>query len=109
MTHHFGREAMKPEYILPELLERLTPREKQVLDIILEAKTAKEIAFDLGISQRTVEAHTERLRIKLLARSITDILRIVAAAERMGLVRHDQFVTPVPHRAGRVGLQVAAN
>lgn len=107
MTHHFGREAMKPEFILPELLERLTPREKQVLDIILEARTAKEIAFELGISQRTVEAHTERLRIKLLARSITDILRIVAAAERMGLVEHDVFMASAANAPSMVSLNQA--
>lgn len=85
----------RPEQLLPMLLERLTPREWEVLRLILEAHTSKEIAYALRISQRTAEQHCENLKAKLLARSTMDVLRIVAAAERLGLVHHKQFEVPL--------------
>ena len=88
---HAKSSATRPEQLLPMLLERLTPREWEVLRLILEAQTSKEIAHILNISQRTAEQHCENLKAKLLARSTMDVLRIVAAAERLGLVSHRQF------------------
>ena len=49
---------------LPELL-LLTPREKEVLSLIVLGYTAKRAARTLGISFRTVEAHIEKLKYKL--------------------------------------------
>lgn len=86
----------RPEQLLPMLLERLTPREWEVLQLILEARTSKEIAHLLQISQRTAEQHCENLKAKLLARSTMDVLRIVAAAERMGVVSHQLFEVSEP-------------
>ena len=81
----------RPEQLLSELLKTLTPREREVLQLILEAQTSKQIASVLRISQRTVEQHCENLKAKLRARSTMDVLRIVAAAERLGLIHYKQF------------------
>lgn len=89
-THH-APSRVRPEYLLPTLLERVTQREWDVLRLILEANSSKEIARMLAITPRTVDAHTESLKAKLLARSTTDLLRIVHAAERLGTVTHDLF------------------
>lgn len=80
-----------PEQLLPVSLQTLTPREREVLLLILEARTSREIAEALRISRRTAEQHCENLKAKLHARSTMDVLRIVATAERLGLVHYDQF------------------
>jgi len=46
-------------------LARLTPREREVLDLIAEGMTNKEIARKLGIGPGTVKAHVEKLIAKL--------------------------------------------
>lgn len=84
-------DRARPEHLLPELLRTLTPRELEVLQLVLEAQTSKEIARVLQISKRTAEQHCENLKAKLQARSTTDVLRIVAAAERLGLVQYEQL------------------
>lgn len=65
-------------------LERLTPREREVLDGLADGATNKEIALRLGISPGTVKTHVERLIGKLGVRD-----RIQAA------------ILAVEHRAGR--------
>lgn len=63
------------------LLARLTPRELDVLRGLAGGLPNKTIAFDLGISPRTVEVHRANLMTKLDVRSLSDALRIAFAAE----------------------------
>ncbi|GGA51436.1 response regulator transcription factor [Pelagibacterium lentulum] len=56
---------------------QLTPREREVLQHLVEGKSNKEVGLDLGISPRTVEVHRARLMEKLCARNTADLLRIV--------------------------------
>ena len=65
------------------LLDSLTPREREVLHLIADGLSAKEIASDLGISTKTVEAHRTSLMRKLGARKATELVRY---ALRHGLV-----------------------
>lgn len=58
-------------------LERLTPREREVMLEVAKGKTSKEIAEELGISHRTVETHRERIMAKLRMRSVADLTRFV--------------------------------
>jgi DNA-binding NarL/FixJ family response regulator len=53
---------------------RLTERERQVLDLILQAYSNREIAQELGIEERTVQAHVGRLMRKTGAESRLDLL-----------------------------------
>ena len=62
-------------------LQSLTPREREVLDGLARGLPNKTIAYDLGISARTVEIHRANLMAKLEARSLSDALRIAFAAE----------------------------
>lgn len=64
-------------------LERLTPREREVLDAIASGRTNKEIARSLGISPGTVKTHVERLIGKLGVRDRTQAA-IVAVEHRGG-------------------------
>lgn len=63
-------------------LNALTPREREVMDGLANGYPNKTIAYDLGISPRTVEVHRANLMEKLEARSLSDALRIAFDAER---------------------------
>jgi len=60
-------------------LQALTPREREVLDGLAHGLPNKTIAYDLGISSRTVEIHRANLMTKLDVRSLSEALRIAFA------------------------------
>lgn len=64
-------------------LNALTPRERDVLDGLVEGHSNKVIAYELGISPRTVEIHRANLMAKLAVSSLSEALRIAFTA-RMG-------------------------
>jgi DNA-binding NarL/FixJ family response regulator len=64
-------------------LEQLTSRQREILQLIAEGKNAKEIAADLDISIKTVEAHRLQLMDRL---NIHDIPGLVRYAIRNGLI-----------------------
>ena len=61
-------------------LERLTQRERQVLERIVAGRLNKQIADDLDISIKTVEAHRASVMDKLGARTMADLMRIALRA-----------------------------
>ncbi|MCI5991649.1 MAG: response regulator [Sutterella sp.] len=63
------------------LLGRLTPREQQVLERIVAGRLNKQIADDLGISIKTVEAHRASIMVKTNSRTIVDLMRVVMDAK----------------------------
>ena len=58
-------------------LAHLTPREREVLDLIVAGDTNKEIAAQLGIGLRTVEMHRQQVMRKLGARSAVDLMHLL--------------------------------
>ncbi len=60
-----------------ERLARLTAREAQILDLVVIGRSNKEIAGQLGISTKTVEAHRAKIMLKTQADSVVELLRIV--------------------------------
>ena len=58
------------------LLSKLTSREAQVLERIVAGRLNKQIADDLGISIKTVEAHRANIMEKLGANTVADLLKI---------------------------------
>ena len=67
-----------------EALDRvssLTPREREVLDAMVEGRLNKTIAFDLGISVRTVEAHRARLFERLGVNGLAEAVRLAVLAK----------------------------
>ncbi len=73
---------------LDDRMERLTARERQVLERIVAGRLNKQIADDLGISIKTVEAHRSNIMEKLVARSMAELMRIAIRA-RVGLAAAD--------------------
>jgi DNA-binding NarL/FixJ family response regulator len=65
------------------LREELTPRQREIVQLIAEGKSTKEIAFLLKVSVKTVEAHRAQLMARL---DIRDVAGLVRYAMRVGLV-----------------------
>ncbi len=65
-------------------LQVLTPRERDVLDGLAKGLPNKTIAYDLGISPRTVEIHRANLMTKLEVKSLSEALRIAFAVQDQG-------------------------
>jgi two-component system CheB/CheR fusion protein len=58
----------------------LTPRQRQIMDMVLAGHPSKNIAADLGISQRTVENHRASIMAKMGTRSLPALARLALAA-----------------------------
>ena len=63
-----------------ELIDGLTPRERDVLEHVIAGRPNKLIAFELGISPRTVEIHRAHLMEKMKAGSLPELVRVAFAA-----------------------------
>ena len=68
---------------LRSLVASLTPRERQVLDLIVRGKINKEVAHQLGTTERTVKAHRHQVMEKMQVRSLAEL---VSVAERLGML-----------------------
>ena len=67
-------------------LDGLTPRQREILQLIAEGKSTKAIAFDLSLSVKTVETHRSALMQRL---GIRDVAGLVVFAVRHGLIEVD--------------------
>lgn len=65
-------------------LERLTPRERDVLTHLVAGESNKAIARELGISPRTVEIHRARVMEKMQAENLSRLIRMTLSAEESG-------------------------
>ena len=63
--------------MLEARLELLTPRERQVMDEVVQGKRTKAIAADLGVSTRTIEAHRAKIMEKMRAGSVGELISMV--------------------------------
>lgn len=61
-------------------LARLTTREREVLDAVIRGDRNKQIAADLGISEKTVKVHRGRVMDKMEARSVAELVHLCEAA-----------------------------
>jgi RNA polymerase sigma factor (sigma-70 family) len=74
-----GRRAERAE--IAANLAQLTPREHEVMTMVTEGKANKEIAQQLGVSAKTVEAHRARVMEKMQAGSLAELVRMVMSAD----------------------------
>ena len=71
-----NRAAIDKHADLRRRVESLSPREREVLDLIVEGKANKVIAIDLGLSERTVEIHRANVMEKMGARSVAHLVKM---------------------------------
>jgi two-component system, LuxR family, response regulator FixJ len=72
-----NRSALQEHGRIQARLESLTPREREVLNLLTEGKPNKVMASELGLSQRTVEIHRAHVMEKMEASSIAQLVRMV--------------------------------
>jgi len=65
------------------LTAALTPRERQVLDLVVRGRLNKQIAHELGTTERTIKAHRHQVMEKMKVQSLAELVSI---AERLGLL-----------------------
>ena len=89
--HEVSRDVKRKLDILRELLATLTPRERQVFERVVQGKINKQIAQQLGATERTIKAHRHRVMEKMKVQSLAELVSI---AERLGVLAS----TPVENR-----------
>jgi len=81
-----GLRTLKAKY------ERLTPRERQVLALLVLGMINKEVAWELGVCEKTIKVHRARVVEKMEARSLPDLVRM---AGRLGIPADDRVARTV--------------
>ena len=71
------REKKYEHEHIVERFKDLTKREHEVLDMLVEGRANKYIAYELGLSQRTVEAHRSHIMEKVNAASLAELVKLV--------------------------------
>lgn len=67
---------------IQERVESLTPREREVFALVVTGMLNKQIAFEMGISEKTIKVHRARVMQKMQAESFADLVRL---AEKLGI------------------------
>lgn len=81
-AHSFLSETTYQAREARERLERLTPRERDVLREVVTGAQNKQIAHRLGIALKTVKIHRGRVMAKMEAESVVELARLVAYAQK---------------------------
>ena len=79
------------------VIDRLTQRQRQIMDLVLAGHPSKNIAADLGISQRTVENHRAAVMQRTGATSLPALARLAIGAEVGGDCKSE--ILDAVHRA----------
>jgi FixJ family two-component response regulator len=80
--HDVSRKLQSELNLLRAHIATLTPRERQVFDLVVRGKINKQIAFALGPTERTIKAHRHMVMEKMDVRSLAELVLI---AGRLGL------------------------
>jgi DNA-binding NarL/FixJ family response regulator len=80
-----------------DMLDRLTRREREVLRLIAQGMTNKDVAEHLGLSQATIKSHASHILTKL---DLQDRAQAVVMAYQTGLVQPEMSLLPRPMAAG---------
>jgi FixJ family two-component response regulator len=81
--HRTLRELKADDDVFRARFLTLTPRQRQVFELVVRGKQNKQIAYQLGATERTIKAHRHDVMKKMEARSLAELL---IAAERLGVL-----------------------
>jgi RNA polymerase sigma factor (sigma-70 family) len=77
-----ARVAREERWRIQACVEALTPRERDVLGLVVTGMLNKQVAYDLGITEKTVKVHRARVMEKMQAGSLAELVRLV---EKVGI------------------------
>ena len=90
MTHQEAARGLKQKLdVLRAQLGTLTPRERQVFERVVQGKINKQIAQQLGATERTIKAHRHRVMEKMRVQSLAELVSI-AARLGIGIANRDE-------------------
>jgi FixJ family two-component response regulator len=81
--HQTARDLQKVLDVARTRIKTLTPRQRQVFELIVRGKTNKQVARELGGAERTIKAHRHKVMEKMKVRSLAEL---VSLAERVGVL-----------------------
>ena len=85
LAHHQVRRSQRSKLdVVRAHIAKLTPREREVFDLVIRGKTNKQVGNVLGATERTIKAHRHRVMEKLQVQSLAEL---VSLAERAGILR----------------------
>jgi RNA polymerase sigma factor (sigma-70 family) len=85
LAHHQAARSQRSKLdVVLAHVAKLTPRERQVFDLVIRGNTNKQVAKVLGATERTIKAHRHRVMEKLQVQSLAEL---VSLAERAGILR----------------------
>ena len=79
-----ARQTTEEKRNVKHLISQLTPREYEVLRLVVQGKLNKQIAYELGIVEKTAKVHRARVMAKMHARNVTDLVRM---ADHAGIMQ----------------------
>ena len=85
MAHHEVMRGQRSQLdVVRAHIAKLTPREREVFELVIRGKTNKQVANVLGTTERTIKAHRHRVMEKLQVQTLAEL---VSLAERAGILR----------------------
>ena len=85
IAHHEVTRGLKSKLdVVRAHISKLTPREREVFELVIRGKTNKQVAIVLGATERTIKAHRHRVMEKMQVQSLAEL---VSLAERAGILR----------------------
>jgi FixJ family two-component response regulator len=82
LAHHQAERSQRDRLdAVRAHLASLTPREREVFELVVRGKTNKHVALELGTTERTIKAHRHRVMEKMQVQSLAEL---VSLAERVG-------------------------
>jgi RNA polymerase sigma factor (sigma-70 family) len=75
------RNSLSEHLQVQERMSHLTPREYEVMTMVTDGRSNKEIANSLGVSAKTIEAHRARVMEKMQAGSLAELVRMALAVQ----------------------------
>jgi len=80
--HGRERSVQAEKEAIMAKIDTLTPRETQVMEMVVDGNANKQIAANLGLSEKTIEVHRAHVMSKLGAGNAADLIRMVLTATR---------------------------
>ena len=79
MAHHEARRGLKSKLDMVRThIAALTPREREVFELVVRGKTNKQIANALGCTERTIKAHRQRVMNKMQVETLAELVTLAA-------------------------------